>query len=654
MLGWLIVSLASKSVAAVSQATTRTFGAIGHYAFYRHECVDGSVAGTSHLQAAAVQPAAVPPMHVGAGATCLEGRQGINLSYPCALDYHGSTCTYRPLQTDGPLTSFVTRLGNSFTIEAWLAADPRPIEADASGQRVLLSLAAEEPDESTAGRDRCEITQPDGTTPISFELLQNHLGCVSLKFKLAADSCMQLPPLDRDIDACVAPAALDLDAYDTGTMQHLVISVNGASTTQAVPPSLPTFATYIDGSIVVNSSTTRNEAGDGSNHLSRGYFVGSALGDLLSNTSLNFGSVFNKLHVIRVGSDGYSGNALSPGSSFVGDMHAWGGRIHMVALYDMALNASEVLANFHAGPDNSFPVSNSKYNTSIIICTTLTLFPAQLTGCTVFGPPMNVRQLLSCMHRSNRDSGRAHCHPSRELQVAHNSTFVVHEDSCTLLPDLKDNITDFDVDGPLQRTQLLSAELRTAEPSRGGLYSDAGCTMSIGPSYSHEVYFQAASNEFSIPSADAGMMSPYTQLEWQASDGDGGIATGYLAIDVQAINDAPRAHDGIAEAYMAVRTLLHLNGSDVDNQCVTPSSSSAQGCRIRIASAPTHGTLYTEDLKPLAGLNVPQISMGLHNMTLIYESRSFPRECDDSCPVSCGSRVKPVLYLVHALMILGA
>ena len=565
----------------------RTPGDVAHYRFYQHECNAGSVAEARRASASS----RVLNVNQSAGATCLELQQGVSLENKCVRDYTTTpNCTFSPLvsSTVGSRPDFAAEIGSGFTIEAWLAADPRPLP-EANAHRVIVSLAdkaptADEPDTL----DRCKVVQSssDSSTPISFELLQMGEGCVAIKFKYrksgdaSTSPCVMLPADDTGLLAggCGVADRLNMSTLGAGSQQHLVVSINGENPTVSGQPALPRFATYIDGVRVVDSETSdSNDA--------RSYKTGLAMQFLPSGTRFNFSAVWSPRHVLRIGTDGLGGKRhVSSGNRFLGDFYAWGGRLHGLHWYGRALNASEVHANYAAGPDNSYPRAQAV-------------------------------------------------------------SFAVLEDTCTQLPDLGAHIRDYDVD-TLGRPQTLTAALAgTRAPARGALYSDVGCTQPLGAADDLPgVYFRAVANEFSAP-LGAPFASPlvpgsttYTILAWEARDGAGGTALGNLSIEVVAVNDEPVALPGVAEAYMSVIQTLVMNASDVDHVCAP--GAGAQGvCMVRITQPPTQGTLFTLDGTPIAGLAVPSLTMpsAVLNRTLLYRSRTFPRDCSNGCPRQVGT-----------------
>ena len=530
----------------------RTPGDVAHYRFYQYECNGGSVAEARRASASS----RVLNVNQSAGATCLELQQGVSLENKCVRDYTTTpNCTFSPLISSsvGSRPDFAADIGSSFTIEAWLAADPRPLP-EANAHRVIVSLAdkaptADEPDTL----DRCKVVQSssDSSTPISFELLQMGEGCVAIKFKYrkngdaSASPCVMLPADDTGLLAggCGVADRLNMSTLGAGSQQHLVVSINGENPTVSGQPALPRFATYIDGVRVVDSETSdSNDA--------RSYKTGLAMQVLPSGTRFNFSDVWSPRHVLRIGTDGLGGKRhVSSGNRFLGDFYAWGGRLHGLHWYGRALNASEVHANYAAGPDNSYPRAQAV-------------------------------------------------------------SFAVLEDTCTQLPDLRAHIRDYDVE-TLRRPQTLMAALAgTRAPARGALYSDAGCTQPLRAADDLPgVYFRAVANEFSAPLGEpfASPLVPrstiYTSLAWEARDGAGGTALG-----------------------------------DVDHACA-PGAGAPGVCKVRITQPPTQGTLFTLDGTPIAGLAVPSLMMptAVLNQTLLYRSRTFPRDCSNGCPRQVGT-----------------
>ena len=339
------VALAIGVATVQTVAAARTPGAIVDYAFYRHECLAGSAAELANP----TSPSRALNLNMSSGVDCLDGRQGVELESHCAYDYTTPpNCTYSPVAAsivDGVAPAFAAGIVSGFTIDMWLAAREWPSKDTAwlsTDQQVLLSLVHPTPEltgSHTSQSDRCRVVQSDGTVPVSFELLQNRQGCVSIRFLFASGKCLTIPADDVPDGAnalAPCPASARLNMSD-GTPQHLVVSINGASLSSASPATLPRFATYIDGARIVDSELgiAADPRGDDA-AANLAFFVSQRA----RMAALNFTGLWDAAHVLRVGTDAYGGKRSS-GNGFLGEFYAWSGRVHSVSLYSRPLDAAE-------------------------------------------------------------------------------------------------------------------------------------------------------------------------------------------------------------------------------------------------------------------------------------------------------------------------
>jgi len=163
---------------------------------------------------------------------------------------------------------------------------------------------------------------------------------------------------------------------------------------------------------------------------------------------------------------------------------------------------------------------------------------------------------------------------------------VAAEDVCTLLPNFatEGEIRDWDIRGPLGRSQTLSINVDASSLSRGGLYTNSSCT---GPKLAGVVGYAEPLYFASDPDDESGG-ERYATLTWTVHDDDPHTpASGEARVrfNVSAVNDAPVAGSGSPPfVYMGLATALHLNGSDIDSPMANASS--------RIVDFPRCGALY--------------------------------------------------------------
>ena len=198
-------------------------GEVAHYSFHAPDCEVESIPDR-------VSPTPRPLLvDRQAGAACQFERVGVEMSVKsdatCASDYTTPSCLYQPLVSSAG--GFASGLTAGVTIEAWLRRAPVPASWPALGaaqSRVVVGLTAESSDDDLSS---CTSQTTDGHTPISFAILEDDAGCLSLQFKApdasfgTPEQCVTLPPLPRTTEC---PTSHQLDAAATAP-QHLVFTL---------------------------------------------------------------------------------------------------------------------------------------------------------------------------------------------------------------------------------------------------------------------------------------------------------------------------------------------------------------------------------------------------------------------------------------------
>jgi len=289
------------------------------------------------------------------------------------------------------------------------------------------------------------------------------------------------------------------------------------------------FAMYIDGVKVLDSEDFYGKALLPEDYADNVRMRGKAAGDRLF---LLYVSTIERVSSLDLSSTWYADHRLRFGSDALSGSSSqpWAGGVELFAMYNRPLSAS----NFGAGVDNSYP-------------------------------------------------------------VAHDLVQVVDEDNCKRHADLANAATDWDNEG-LGRQQTLTASL-DGLPSTGTLHADSRCSdapldqasaanlLLRDPALGHDVYFLPPPNEYSIGGSHR---APNVTLPWSIDDGEGGTSAATLTIALRAVNDPPHALPSTLEAYMTVRTMLTVGGTDVDGP---HPASPVSDCGVQVTRPPMRGTL---------------------------------------------------------------